>query len=63
MIKDLGQLYSVAEVCDILNVDRQLLYKWLKEEKIKAMKLADSLYRISEKDLKEFIQRSYKGGM
>ncbi|KAB2425453.1 hypothetical protein Q73_01340 [Bacillus coahuilensis m2-6] len=62
MIKDMGQLYTVSEVCDILNVDRQLMYKWLKEGKIKAMKLADSLYRISEKDLKEFILQSYKGG-
>lgn len=50
-----GELYSVAKTCEVLNIDSQLCYKWIKEGKLKAYKLAGTTYRISEKDLNSFI--------
>ncbi|UKS26041.1 helix-turn-helix domain-containing protein [Paenibacillus sp. HWE-109] len=58
----LGQLYSADEVAILLNIEMQTCYKWLREGRIKGMKLADSLWRVREADLKLFVEQAIEGG-
>lgn len=39
----LGKLYSIDEVSDMLKVDRKTVDRWIKENKLTAMKLGDAL--------------------
>ncbi|TGV29326.1 DNA-binding protein [Mesorhizobium sp. M00.F.Ca.ET.186.01.1.1] len=58
----LGRLYSADEVAKMLNIEMVTCYKWLGEGRIKAMKLAGTLWRVREADLREFIEQSIKEG-
>lgn len=58
----LGRLYSADDVAKMLNIEMVTCYKWLGEGRIKAMKLAGTLWRVREADLQEFIEQSIKEG-
>lgn len=62
MERYLGRLYSPTEIAKLLNIEMVTCYKWLGEGKIQAMKLAGSLWRIRESDLREFVKYSINEG-
>ncbi|NKI21476.1 helix-turn-helix domain-containing protein [Paenibacillus dendritiformis] len=60
--KYLGRLYSAEQVAELLNIEMVTCYKWLREGRIKAMKLSGSLWRIREADLLAFIEQAIEEG-
>jgi len=58
----LGKLYSIDEVSNMLKVDRKTVDRWVKENKLTAMKLGGTLWRIREKDLNYFILQALEEG-
>ena len=58
----IGKLYSIEEVSEMLKVDRKTVDRWIKENKLTAMKLAGTLWRIREKDLNYFILQALEEG-
>lgn len=58
----IGKLYSIEEVSEMLKVDRKTVARWIKENKLTAMKLAGTLWRIREKDLNYFILQALEEG-
>ena len=50
----MGKFYTIDDVSEILSVTRQTVSKYIKEEKMNAVKLGKS-YRIYEPDFVEFI--------
>ena len=48
-------LLSVPEVAKLLNVDRKTIYNFIKDKKLKVIKLSDTAFRIKYKDLQDFI--------
>lgn len=52
------KLFTLQEVADYLKVSRQTVYNYVTAGKLKASKLAGKReYRVSEKDLKAFIEK------
>lgn len=52
------KLFTLQEVADYLKVSRQTVYNYVTAGKLKASKLAGKReYRVSEKDLKTFIEK------
>ena len=45
-----------GEVAEILGVDRHTVVKWIKEGKIKAVKLPSGRYRIPESEVRKIIE-------
>ncbi|MED2257153.1 helix-turn-helix domain-containing protein [Brevibacillus parabrevis] len=54
--------YSVNQVAEKLNVQPQLVYKWIHQGKLSAVKLGGSVIRISEKELISFYIQSHSFG-
>jgi excisionase family DNA binding protein len=46
--------YKIKEVCEMLQISRQTLYQWIKDGKIKTVKI-NKLVRIPEEEIKKFI--------
>ena len=58
MTEEQGRLYTLQEVADYLRVSRQTIYNYVSAKRLPASKLAGQReYRVTEKDLQEFIQR------
>ena len=55
MTEEQGRLYTLQEVADHLRVSRQTIYNYVSAKRLPAYKLAQE-YRVTEKDLQEFIQ-------
>jgi excisionase family DNA binding protein len=51
-----GKLYKMKEAALLLNVSRQTLWAWIKEEKIKAVKLPSGQYRIPDSEIVKILQ-------
>lgn len=49
---------KVQDVCEILNVSRWTVYRWIRQHKLRAIKLPGGTYRIPESE----IDRLLKGG-
>lgn len=49
------KLYTVAEAAKLLRFSPMTLYKWIRENKIKAVKFGGRSYRIKEKDIEELL--------
>ena len=49
------RLYTLQEVANILRVTRQTIYNYVTAKKLKAVKYGRE-YRVSEKNLQEFIE-------
>lgn len=50
------KVYTLQEVADILRVSRQTVYNYVNAKKLKAVKYGKE-YRVTEKNLKDFIER------
>ncbi|MCE5314164.1 MAG: helix-turn-helix domain-containing protein [Armatimonadota bacterium] len=50
------KLLSTQEAADILNVTDLTVRRWIKEGRMKAIKLGGRLWRIQESDLEAFIR-------
>ena len=50
------QLYTPQEVADYLKVDVRTVYRWLREGELNALRFRRE-YRISETDLRNFLER------
>lgn len=66
VLKELGKLYSVEIVAELLDVEEQTIRKWIKEGKLKSLKLAGTTLKIAETELERFVlqalYQSSKGG-
>ena len=49
------RMFRSGEVAEILGVDRHTVVKWIKEGKIKAIKLPSGRYRIPESEVKKIL--------
>lgn len=50
------ELYKVQEVADILGIQRNTLYKWIREGKIAATRYGYKTIRISQSQLDDFLK-------
>ena len=50
------KLYSILEVCEILQLTRRTVYTYIKEGKLQAVKIG-KYWRITEENLQEFINK------
>jgi excisionase family DNA binding protein len=48
--------YKTSEVAKILGVDRRTIWRWIKEGKIKGIKLPGKLYVIPESEVKRILE-------
>lgn len=48
------KLYSINEVCEILQLTRRTIYTYIKEGRLKAIKIG-KFWRVTEENLQEFI--------
>ncbi|MGG1879444.1 helix-turn-helix domain-containing protein [Paenibacillus cisolokensis] len=58
----LGKVYTVEETAELLKVDINTVYKWIKEKKLSAIKLGGTTWRIKERDLHYFILQAAEEG-
>ena len=49
--------YTPQQVAEKLQINIRTVYKWIREGKLKAIKVGD-LWRISETELKRFVENS-----
>ena len=47
---------TLREVAERLKVSRRTVYRWIKDEDLNAYKFANE-YRITERDVKDFLER------
>ncbi|RLG78434.1 MAG: hypothetical protein DRO10_02900 [Thermoprotei archaeon] len=52
-----------GEVAEILGVDRHTVVKWVKEGKIKAIRLPSGRYRIPESEVKKILEGGSSQGI
>ena len=60
MPNPLNNLLTPEHISKKLKVSVFTVYRWIKSEKLKAVKLTPRLFRIEEKDLKDFIKKHKK---
>jgi excisionase family DNA binding protein len=53
------EYYSIKEVAELLRVAYLTVYRWIRSQKLLAVK-AGKQYRISEKDLDKFLLQAHK---
>jgi putative resolvase len=51
-----GKLYKLKEAALLLNVSRQTLWSWIKDGKIKSVKLPSGRYRVPETEIVRILQ-------
>jgi excisionase family DNA binding protein len=56
--KPLQRLYSPKQVAEICAVDVRTVYRWIESGRLRAYKLG-AIWRISEDDLSDFLEKSY----
>ena len=49
------KVYTLEEVCDILKVTKRTVYRYIKADKLHAVKMG-KYWRVSEENLKAFIE-------
>lgn len=54
------KVYSVNEVSEILQVTPRSVYRWIREQKMKASKIGRN-WRVTHQDLKAFIEKGTRG--
>jgi len=57
-IKD--KFYTPTEIADMLKISRASVWRYIREKKLKAIKLGHSTYRISEENFNSFIEKHKK---
>lgn len=58
-MSDKTVFYTVKEVCEILKIKPLTVYRWLKADKLKALKIGKS-FRIEKVEFKKFISKKSK---
>lgn len=56
----INELFTVQEVADKLKIHVQTVRKWIKEGKIKALKLGSD-WRVTEQSISEFLKSNEAG--
>ena len=52
------EFYTLKEIEDLLSISQRSLYRWIKDGKLKAVKVG-YLWRVSKKDLQEFLDNKH----
>jgi len=52
------KLLTVNEICGILKVTRRTVIRWIQSDQLMALKVGRRLWRIRERDLKNFLKKS-----
>lgn len=50
------KVYTLEEIAELLHITRRTLYTYVKEGKLKAVKVG-KYWRVTEKNLEEFLER------
>lgn len=50
------KVYTLEEIAELLHITRRTLYTYVKEGKLKAVKVG-KYWRVTEKNLQEFLER------
>ena len=53
---NMGRILRSGEVAEVLGVDRHAVVKWIKEGKIKAVRLPSGRYRIPESEVRKVLE-------
>ena len=53
--------YTTEEVADLLKVNKESVRRWVRDNKLKAVKLSGKFIRISQADLDEFVKVMQEG--
>ena len=53
--------YTTEEVADLLKVNKESVRRWVRDNKLKAVKLSGKLIRMSQEDLDGFV-KAMRGG-
>ncbi|MFC1789494.1 helix-turn-helix domain-containing protein [Patescibacteria group bacterium] len=51
------KLFTPSEVAKQLRISRRTIYRLIEKKQLKAIKVSFDIYRIAEKDLKEFLKK------
>lgn len=62
MAKEPMKVYTLEELVDVLQVTRRTLYNYIREGKLKAVKMG-KYWRVTEKQLEEFLSPSNQKGV
>ena len=62
MEKLLGKLYTVTNVAQMLSINVKVIYRWINEGKLTAIKLGGTTWRVREQDLKLFVLEAIEEG-
>lgn len=54
------QVYTVSEIAKLLKVKKGFVYELIRQGELEAIKLSQRRYRITEKQLEEFIKKHSK---
>ena len=57
--KTQNQIYTIPEICEILNVKPRTVYKYIREDKLNAFKVGNH-WRITDEALQDFLKRGTK---
>lgn len=52
---ELGRLYTIREICDATQAPASSVKKWIRERRLRALKLSRGCVRIAEEDFKQFL--------
>ena len=55
------EVYSIDEVVDLLHVTKRSIYSYIKDGKLKAVKVG-KYWRVTRENLEEFLRVGTKGG-
>lgn len=53
-------MYTIEQVCTMLNIHQNSLYKWIKQGKVNAVKVG-KVYRISEEEIDRIKREGING--
>jgi excisionase family DNA binding protein len=53
-----GVMLKPSDVAKRLNVNRTTVTRWIQQERLKATRLGEKLYRIAEEDLEAFLEEN-----
>ena len=48
--------YTTEEVADLLKVNKESVRRWVRDDKLKAVRLSGKFIRVSQDDLDEFVK-------
>jgi excisionase family DNA binding protein len=52
-----NKFYTPTEISEMLKVSKASVWRWIREGKLKAHQIGHSTYRISDKELSDFLNK------